>query len=678
MRKFIKRLCPALSYALLAGISTVSLGNAPAPGQTVYTFRQDLNGYTGTVDTFVSNGILAAVNGAAEFVRWDTDDPIGTGLNTYALIRFDNIFGPVTGQIPVGSVVTSATLKYYFTSGSSVGVIHEPIVPWDETSSANTFGPTPGVQTSDYATRILSTAWSTGTSRTINVWENVVKWAIDPALNNGWLIRPGNTINFGTIHSSEYLLDPTLRPTLTITVNTSATPALVRDPYLQMASSTGMTIAWRTDMLSDSVVSYGLAPGALTQSVTINESVRDHAVRITGLQPATKYYYSVGTTAGAIPPGLNPLVFTTSPSPGSAVPFTFWFFADSGVATPTQAATRDAMLASIGGMPDLILPGGDLAYIFGGDCEYTDAFFKPYAAILSQTPSWPSIGSHEILNASASAQTGPYFDAFSLPTLGEAGGVASGTKAYYSFDYANAHFISVNTSGGDTAPGGAMLTWLAQDLAATTADWVIAVLHHAPYSNGPHSSDTDGKMIAARTNIVPILESFGVDLVLGGYSHGYERSFLIDGAYETPSIVGTHILDAGDGNPASSGAYLKPPGRVGNAGAVYAVVGNSNAAHWVMPHPLMIFGENQTGSAVVRINGSALNFSHVRSTGFVSDVFTILKQPPPPADLNGDGFVNGADLAQLLAQWGGAGTADLNVDGVVNSADLAILLAQWG
>ncbi len=48
-----------------------------------------------------------------------------------------------------------------------------------------------------------------------------------------------------------------------------------------------------------------------------------------------------------------------------------------------------------------------------------------------------------------------------------------------------------------------------------------------------------------------------------------------------------------------------------------------------------------------------------------------------PADLNGDGFVNGADLALLLGQWGGAGTADLTGDGIVNGADLAILLGAW-
>lgn len=48
-----------------------------------------------------------------------------------------------------------------------------------------------------------------------------------------------------------------------------------------------------------------------------------------------------------------------------------------------------------------------------------------------------------------------------------------------------------------------------------------------------------------------------------------------------------------------------------------------------------------------------------------------------PADLNGDGSVDGTDLAILLAAWGGA-EIDLNGNGITDSGDLAILLAAWG
>ncbi|MFZ9915983.1 MAG: dockerin type I domain-containing protein [Phycisphaerales bacterium] len=49
-----------------------------------------------------------------------------------------------------------------------------------------------------------------------------------------------------------------------------------------------------------------------------------------------------------------------------------------------------------------------------------------------------------------------------------------------------------------------------------------------------------------------------------------------------------------------------------------------------------------------------------------------------PGDLNGDGTVNGQDLAILLSAWGGTGPADINGDGTVNGQDLAILLSNWG
>jgi 1,4-alpha-glucan branching enzyme len=62
-------------------------------------------------------------------------------------------------------------------------------------------------------------------------------------------------------------------------------------------------------------------------------------------------------------------------------------------------------------------------------------------------------------------------------------------------------------------------------------------------------------------------------------------------------------------------------------------------------------------------------------------VFSQGDAPPPgnPADLTGDGAVNGADLAALLGAWGTTGgAADLTGDGPVNGADLAALLGQWG
>ncbi len=64
-----------------------------------------------------------------------------------------------------------------------------------------------------------------------------------------------------------------------------------------------------------------------------------------------------------------------------------------------------------------------------------------------------------------------------------------------------------------------MCNWLRADLAATAQEWIIAYWHHPPYTKGSHDSDAEGDLVEVRENIVPILEDFGVDLVLCGHSH---------------------------------------------------------------------------------------------------------------------------------------------------------------
>jgi hypothetical protein len=68
---------------------------------------------------------------------------------------------------------------------------------------------------------------------------------------------------------------------------------------------------------------------------------------------------------------------------------------------------------------------------------------------------------------------------------------------------------------------------------------------------------------------------------------------------------------------------------------------------------------------------------HGKSAPVDMDVAEIVISSTVPGDLNGDGQVNAADLAILLGQWGGPGTADFDGNGTVAAADLAFLLASW-
>src|SRR5207249_3047059 len=119
---------------------------------------------------------------------------------------------------------------------------------------------------------------------------------------------------------------------------------------------------------------------------------------------------------------------------------------------------------------------------------------------------------------------------------------------------------------------------LEQDLAANTNDWLIAFWHHPPYSKGTHDSDWEIELVQMRENALPILESYGVDLVLSGHSHVYERSFLINGHYGTTDTFNpaTMRLNAGNGRINGNGPYTKPAtGPLPNQGAVYVVAGSS-------------------------------------------------------------------------------------------------------
>ena len=99
-------------------------------------------------------------------------------------------------------------------------------------------------------------------------------------------------------------------------------------------------------------------------------------------------------------------------------------------------------------------------------------------------------------------------------------GVPSGTEAYYSFDFANVHFVVLDSQESPRTPAGAMLGWLEADLASTTRHWIVAYWHHPPYSKGSHDSDdpadSGGRLIDMRQYALPILEDHGVDVVFSG------------------------------------------------------------------------------------------------------------------------------------------------------------------
>jgi len=427
---------------------------------------------------------------------------------------------------------------------------------------------------------------------------------------------------------------------------TTPSISLVRHAYLQQVTPTSITLVWRTDTATDSRVEY-VAEGDLTVlDATVNLVTVDHAVTIDGLSPSTRYHYSVGSTMQTYDGGTEEHFFETAPRPGDRTPFRVWVCADGGTGGLMQRSVMNAALSVAGDdPPDIGLYIGDLAYADGTDWEFTVRFFEPYRQLLQNTVIWPALGNHDIHSVDPRTGEGPYFAAFMLPQQGEAGGLPSGTESYYSFEYGSAHFMALDSAAGDLSPGSPMLTWLTADLVQAMSArhrWRIAFLHHPPYSKGTHdsdnASDSGGRMRDVRENVVPLLEAGGVDLVLSGHSHTYERSYLLRGAfgygaaphYATPDFAtllsNGHVLDSGNGRALGDGAYLKPLQNRPSEGTVYIVAGHGGNTTGVSGlHPVMFFAEDIHGSLLLDVDETELTVRNVRHDGVVSDTFTILK-----------------------------------------------------
>ncbi len=421
------------------------------------------------------------------------------------------------------------------------------------------------------------------------------------------------------------------------------TQTIARGPYLQKGTPDSIVIRWRTNVATDSYIRYSTDPAALNLTTSSAAATTEHEVTLTGLAPDTRYFYSAGTSTAALASGPD-FNFFTAPPTGAARPVRVWVLGDSGTADAVAAGVRDGYSSFTGlQYTDVWLMLGDNAYENGSDAEFQAAVFDMYPEFLRQTVLWPAIGNHDTAQSTNPPLTIPYFTMFTLPTNGEAGGVPSGTEKYYSFDYGSIHFICLDSMTSSRAAGSPMLTWLQTDLESTTRDWLIAYWHHPPYSKGSHNSDSAGPLTDMRANVLPMLEAGGVDLVLAGHSHCYERSYLINGHYGLSTTFNSSMkLDGGSGREDGSGTYTKPAGLPSNQGTVYAVAGNggkttawtggSTAEFNPSPHPVMFYSALHAGSMVLDVNGNRLDAKMIRENGSVDDYFTIIKnlsnQPP--------------------------------------------------
>jgi Calcineurin-like phosphoesterase len=465
----------------------------------------------------------------------------------------------------------------------------------------------------------------------------------------------GNPINSGYTGGQSYTVQ-----------QAPAQVLLTRGPYLQMGSSTAVTLRWRTNKATDSRLEVGTSFGTYPLMVMDTTLSIDHKVRISGLAAGTRYYYRFGSASQVLQADTDNY-FVTAPAANNPNKVRIAVFGDCGMnSNEIQSNALNAYRAHVGQNPaDLLLLLGDNAYVDGTDAEYQANFFDAYSStILKNHVLFPTPGNHDYHTTSQADRTAPYYNIFTLPTKGESGGVASGTEAYYSYDWGDIHFISLDSYGTESPDNsrlydtlGAQVTWLKKDLAANTKPWVIAYWHHPPYSMGNHNSDKEEELILIRQQVLGILERNGVDLVLTGHSHTYERSYLLRNhtGKEASFNASLHTASSSSGrydSPFPSCPFVTPPGKT-NHGTVYVVSGSSGQtgklqAAW--PHNAMPFSDNEGGMLYLEVEQNRLDAKYLRTDGMVWDQFTIMKDVNKVTQVQTDS----SGAVQLTASWIGS------------------------
>ena len=427
--------------------------------------------------------------------------------------------------------------------------------------------------------------------------------------------------------------------------NDAFSGGLSRGPYLQIGGQTEITIRWRTTAAENSRVEVGTVYGTYPTVVTDASNVTEHIIRVTGLSIDTKYYYRIGNSTAMQLPDANQF-FTTLPASNTTRKIRITAFGDCG---RNSAAYQDNNLANYQNFlttngieaPDAWILMGDNAYTTGSDAEFTNNFFNIYRNnLLKNHKMYPSPGNHDYGNnaANKALRNMAYHTNFSVPQTAQLGGVASNKQNYYSFDIGNIHFLSLDAYGTEsdgtsmeTAGSSALKTWLTADLAANTKKWTIAYWHHPPYTKSSHNSDSEGDLVNIRQNFITFLETRGVDLIICGHSHAYERGYLIKnytGNWASFSTA-THAVSTSSATYTSAATcpyvYNSAPA---NHGTVYVVAGSAgasggtNAGFAAGPMP---FAVNDAGILYFEVEDNRLDAKMLRQNGTVFDQFTIIK-----------------------------------------------------
>jgi len=293
------------------------------------------------------------------------------------------------------------------------------------------------------------------------------------------------------------------------------------------ATNTEMMVKWITDDNTTTQVQVGTKSGVYSSTFTGYTSTYDvgeaggwhkiiHTVKVTALNPATKYYYICGDGSTNSPE----YSFTTPPP---TAPTVYGLVADMGTYIPLGWAVCNQIVNDHAKYNfSLIIHAGDIAYAGTGGSgeieEIWDVWGGLVEPIASLVPYMVAIGNHEeYYNATS------FMHRFRMPGYDNGGN----TNLWYSIDHGNVHWIFFSTQDTYT-PGSPQYQWLQKDLIAANSNrqnvaWIILVTHRPMYCSDLDELDQHQVGAAIQVALEPIMVQYGVDIYFCGHMHMYER-----------------------------------------------------------------------------------------------------------------------------------------------------------
>lgn len=310
-----------------------------------------------------------------------------------------------------------------------------------------------------------------------------------------------------------------------------------RDPSSQVVN-----VTWATKAPTlNPTVEFGFAESVLlfqrpaeTFTLPMAPGTQFYSVQLGPFTPGGAYQYRVGDQDG----GWSAVYRYSHSSPSE--PFTFVAAADMGV-NPGAAASA-ARMAEIRPAFSLII--GDLAYAHGHQVRW-DAWINQMQPVAATAPMMAVPGNHE---HTGKLELESYLGRLVLP----------GDERNYSFVCGNALMVGLDSGRYYDKPIPELAAWLERELAIASVNrdikWIVVFFHFPPFGTGPAGPWKEG-----RETLSPILDRFGVDLVLNGHQHSYERSWpvLADGSvpernYKNPQGP-VYVITGGSGGPDLTG-----------------------------------------------------------------------------------------------------------------------------